>query len=37
MGIWPGKMHVVVEGVGCETSARCVVEASEWHGAAQQQ
>ena len=23
MGIWPGKMHGVVEGVGCETSALC--------------
>ena len=23
MGIWPGKMHGVVEGGGCESSARC--------------
>ena len=23
MGIWPGKLHGVVEGIGCETAALC--------------
>ena len=36
MSIWPGKMHDVVERVGGEMQ-RCVVKASLWHGAAQQQ
>ena len=36
MSIWPGKVHDVVGLVGGEKQ-RCVVKASLWHGAAQQQ